>query len=251
MQTSEKKLGCLKGTMRTNKPYIGYIGGSVNDATMPKGGRKQVSIIDKKVVFWIVNDFDVTVFPEDIIGCKVVGLGVSTGKSVTAKYGEQTKKAQEYGHALNLTFSDGTTGKLEVKDFLAFNDIKVTPDMKNWESAYVDSKYIPVVAGWLAPNGLKDEKYDEIVCPEGYTPDVVELRLKAESSNKIEAMAEIANAVKGKTKISELCEALDLHTRFNEEFYVVKGDNDHVYALLKGQHIHINGMIRNYIRLSK
>ena len=250
MQTSEKKLGCLKGTMRANKPYIGYIGGSINDSTMPKGGRKQVSIIDKKVVFWIVKDFDVTVSPEDIVGCSVVDIGVPTGKLITAKYGEQTKKANEYGHAFLLTFSDGTTGKLEIKDFLAFNDIKVTPNMKEWASAYANPAYIPVVAGWLAPNGQKDGKYGDLVCPEGYTPDIVELRLKAESSNKISAIADIANAVQCKTPLSELSSALNLHTRFTG-FNVVTGDNNRVYVTLTGSHISINNKPRAYIRIKK
>ena len=255
MQTAEKKLNCLKGTMRANKPCIGYIEGTVNDASMPNGGKKQVSIIDKKVTFWAVSDFDVTVAPEDIVGCEVIGLGVSTGRSVTAKFGEQTKKAKEYANVLALSFADGTAGKLEIKSFLAFNDIKVTladkqRDPKLWEGAYKSPNYIPVVAGWLAPNGLKDEKYDDLVCPEGYTPDIVEFHQKAESSNKIEAMAEIANVVQCKTRVSELCEALDLHTRF-KGFSAITGNNDRVCADLVGEHIHINGGFRHYIRIKK
>ena len=255
MQKAEKKLGCLKGTARTNKPYIGYIEGTVNDASMPKGGKKQVSIIDKKVTFWAVNDFDVTVAPEDIVGCEVVGLGKSTGRLITAKFGEQTKKANEYGNALSLSFADGTSGVLEIKSFLAFSDIKVTladkqRDPKLWEAAYRSPKYIPVVAGWLAPDGSKDEKYGDLVCPEGYTPDIVEFHQKAESSNKIEAMAEIKNVVQCKTKVSELCEALDLHTRF-DGFSAITGNKDHVCADLVGEFIYIDEHARHYIRTKK
>ena len=88
MQTSEKKLGCLEGTKRANMPNVGTIEGSVN-VSLTKGGKKQISI-DKegKVIFWIVNDFDVIVSPEDVVDCKLIGSGryIMGGKNL--KQGE-------------------------------------------------------------------------------------------------------------------------------------------------------------------
>lgn len=266
MKTAEKKLNCLKGTARANKPCVGYIGGSVNNATMPNGGRKQVSIIDKEVVFWAVNDFDVTVSPEDVVGCKVVGIGVDLHhKAVSTEKNESgaNKKADVYGHALELTFADGTSGKLEIIDFYAFKDEKfIRPDLnplikvvtedhwKQWNALLSDQGYYPVVAGWLNSDGGRDEHYDDIVCPEDYSPDIIELKRKAQSSNKINALADMANAFMCNSILSELCKALDLHTRF-EGFSSVKGNNDRVYAVLEKSHIYINDKIRNYIRAEK
>jgi len=42
MEVSEKKLGCLAGTKRTNMDNCGYIEGSVNESL--KSGMKQVCV---------------------------------------------------------------------------------------------------------------------------------------------------------------------------------------------------------------
>ena len=266
MQKAEKKLGCLKGTGRANKPTVGYIGGTVNDETLPNGGRKQVSIIDGKVVFWIVNDFDVTVSPEDITGCEVVAIGVNMHHKVVSTEKNESgnnKKADQYGDVLELTFANGTTGKLEITEFCAFSDEGlIRPDLnpkinaptdkdwKLWGACLANPEYYPVVAGWLREDGGKDENYDAVVCPEGYTPDIIKLVRKAQSSNKIVAMAELANAVKCRSKVTDLTEALNLHTRF-AGFITLTGDNDRTYSIIKGQYIHIDGKIRRYIRNEK
>ncbi len=265
MQTAEKKLNCLKGTGRANKPCIGYIEGSVNDASMPKGGKKQVSIIDKKVTFWAVNDFDVTVFPEDIVGCQVVAIGVNMKhKVVTTEKNESgaNKKADQYGDVLELTFANGTSGRLEVTDFCAFSDEAIIrPDLnplikspkeddwKYWNSCLESEQYYPVVAGWISENGV-DEHYNDMIPPYGYTADIVKLVRKAQASNKINAVADIAKAVTLRNKITDLTEALDLHTRF-EGFDTAYGDNNHTFSIIKGQNIKINDKYRRYIRLEK
>ena len=161
MKVAEKKLNCLKGTARANMPNVGTISGSVN--TTLKSGSKQISI-DKEgnVIFWIVNDFDVIVTPEDIVDCKVdsVGKWIMGGSNI--KNGDTTIKENWYGTYLNITFADGTTGRLGVKLFsVAGRDL--------WKSGFGD---IPKVDGWLAPNGQRDEHYNDNVCPEGYTPNV-------------------------------------------------------------------------------
>lgn len=266
MQTAEKKLNCLKGIGRANKPCVGYISGSVNDATMPNGGRKQVSIIDKHITFWIVNDFDVTVFPEDIIGCRVTAIGVNMNHKVVATEKNASganKKADQYGDVLELAFANGTSGKLEVIDFCAFSDeILIRPDLnphlnpprvsdwKLWNASVLSEEYYPVVAGWLKSDGSADEHYDDLLCPDEYLPDIVQLMRKAQASNKINAMADIANAFKLRNKITDITEALDLHTRF-EGFITVTGDNNRTYSILNGQNILINDKLRRYIRLEK
>ena len=116
MKTAEKKLGCLKGTLRANMPNVGTIEGSVN--TSLKSGRKQISI-DKEgnVLFWIVNDFDVTVTAEDIVGCEIISSGKSIMGGGNIKDGNDTIKEYWYGAKLKLTFADGTNGVLGLKLF--------------------------------------------------------------------------------------------------------------------------------------
>ena len=106
MKTGEKKLGCLAGTVRTNQPWVGTIEGSVNNATMPKGGKKQVSI-DKEgnVLFWIVNDFDVTVLPEDVVGCELVRNGIYVHGGPSIKRGETNIRTNWFGPMLKLSFA--------------------------------------------------------------------------------------------------------------------------------------------------
>jgi hypothetical protein len=266
MERAEKKLNCLKGTARANKPCVGYIEGSVNDASMPKGGRKQVSIIDGKVVFWAVNDFDVTLTSEDITGCTVSAIGVNLRHKIVSTQKNESgsnKKADTYGHVFDLTFADGTSGKLQVIDFYAFGDERhIRPDLnpsikqvtdnhwKTWNSLLANSSYYPVVAGWLNADGSKDEHYDDLRAPEGYQPDIVELLPKAESSNKLIALSDLKDALTCNSTLSQLCMALDLHNRF-EGFDSVKGNNDRVYAIVKKSHVYINEKIRNYVRLEK
>jgi len=161
MQVAEKKLNCLKGTMRANMPNVGTIEGSVNASL--KGGKKQISI-DKEgnVIFWIVNDFDVTVTAEDIVDCKVASSGRWIMRGSNIKDGDTTITEYWYGTYLDLKFADGTTGRMGVKIFsVAGTDI--------WKPGFGD---IPCVNGWLAPNGARDEHYDDDFCPENYTPNV-------------------------------------------------------------------------------
>ena len=183
MQTSEKKLGCLEGTKRANMPNVGTIEGSVN-VSLTKGGKKQISI-DKegKVIFWIVNDFDVIVSPEDVVDCKLIGSGryIMGGKNL--KQGEQTIREYWYGTKFELTFADGTTGVLAVKVFsVAGSDV--------WKPGFGE---IPKVDGWLAPGGERDEHYKDAICPKGYTPNVVGYYKKGPGSNQL---AKIDNALK-------------------------------------------------------
>ena len=266
MQKAEKKLGCLKGIGRANTPCVGYISGSVNDATMPNGGRKQVSIIDQKMTFWATNDYDVTVFPEDIVGCSVTGIGVDMKHTVaTTEKNSQgsNRKANQFGDVLTLTFADGTSGKLEVTEFCAFSDeVLIRPDLnprikvpteadwRLWNTWLTSGTYYPVVAGWLKPDGTKDEHYDDLLCPDTYLPDVVRLMKKAYASNKINAIKEMANAVKLRNKITDVTEALDLHTRF-EGFSTVFGNDNHSYSILKGAYIDVGDKSVRYIRLEK
>ncbi len=163
MKTAEKKLGCLAGTARANMPNVGTIEGSVN-VSLTKGGKKQVSI-DKEgnVIFWIVNDFDVTVYPEDIVDCKVIGSGRYVMRGKALKNGDQTIREYWYGTIFELTFADGTTGRLTVKAFCtAGSDV--------WKPGFGN---IPKVDGWLNPEGERDEHYKDAICPKGYKPNVL------------------------------------------------------------------------------
>ena len=163
MQTAEKKLGCLAGIGRTNSVFIGTIEGSVN-VSLPNGGKKQVSINkDGNVVFWIVNDYDVTVFPDDIVGCRIAGNGRYVLRSGITKVGDESIPNHYYGTVFELDFADGTTGKLAIKAFGVIGDTVWKPG----------SGEIPKVDGWLAPNGSRDDHYKEPICPEGYRPNVV------------------------------------------------------------------------------
>ena len=162
MKTGEKKLGCLAGTVRTNQPWVGTIEGSVNNATMPKGGKKQVSI-DKEgnVLFWIVNDFDVTVLPEDVVGCELVRNGIYVHGGPSIKRGETNIRTNWFGPMLKLSFADGTEGILCVKAFRVEQNV--------YKPGFGD---LPRVTGWLTPDGKRDEHFGDAICPEGYIPNV-------------------------------------------------------------------------------
>ncbi len=169
MEVSEKKLGCLKGTVRTNVEYVGYIEGSVNENL--KSGYKQVSIIDGKVVFWIVNDYDVAVTAEDITSYSVASVNTftrTTGVSKKRSDGQTTRvNVHEYTVNYALEFVNGKSGILKVRAISVYDK----DNLYNSSSALLQG-YIPEVKGWLAPNNTKDEHYDDIFCPEGYKADI-------------------------------------------------------------------------------
>ena len=112
MVTSEKKLGCLAGTVRHNMSRCGYIEGSVN--TTLKSGSKEVSIKDGKALFWIVNDYDVTVTAEDIASYTIAAVNVKTRETST---NVNNARVALFEHTVNydIAFKNGTTGILKVK----------------------------------------------------------------------------------------------------------------------------------------
>lgn len=192
MQTAEKKLGCLKGIVRANLPNIGTIEGSVNKS-LTKGGAKQVSV-DKEghVLFWAVNDFDVTVLPEDVVDCKLIGSGRYIMGGGKVKQGEKSVSTYWYGTVFELTFADGTQGRLGVKTFCV-----VGRDV--WKPGFGQ---IPKVDGWLAPGGARDEHYKDAICPEGYTPNIL-------------GYYKITNAA---SQLASIDKALKLSERFPDAF---------------------------------
>lgn len=175
MVTSEKKLGCLAGTVRHNMSRCGYIEGSVN--TTLKSGSKEVSIKDGKALFWIVNDYDVTVTAEDIASYTIAAVNVKTRETST---NVNNARVALFEHTVNydIAFKNGTTGILKVKTLNVFG---AEADYKRVnERAFSTKKcpdgYVPEVAGWLNPAGQKDDKYKDAMCPEGYTADIVGFR---------------------------------------------------------------------------
>ncbi len=177
METSEKKLGCLQGIKRENvAAKYGYIEGSVN--TSLKTGSKEVCLINGKAVFWIANDYDVTVYPEDVASHEVCGVNVFTRKDRTSN-----DEIFEYTTNLKIQFTNNTEGILKVKTIDLFGiDAMYKTDVKALKEC--PSGYIPEIAGWLTSDGKKDEHYDDNFCPEGYKPDVVGLRKLKKNYNK-------------------------------------------------------------------
>lgn len=169
MEVSAKKTGCLKGIARTNASNYGYIEGSVNASL--KGGAKQVCIEKGKVIFYLVNDYDVTVSPEDISGWEIVGIGVRNRESSkTVQVGDKQIRLIEYTNNLKVSFKNGTSGILKMDSLIVY------PEDRYYNAPRCPQGYIPVVAGWLAPDGNKDDHYSDPVCPDEYTPDIVGFR---------------------------------------------------------------------------
>lgn len=176
METSEKKLGCLAGTVRHNMSRCGYIEGSVN--TTLKTGSKEVSIKDGKALFWIVNDYDVTVTADDIASYTIAAVNVETRK---ATKNVNNTKVYVYEHTVNydIAFKNGTTGILKVKslDVYGAGSNYKSVNQEAFRTKKCPKGYVPEVAGWLNPAGQKDEKYNDAMCPEGYTADIIGFRL--------------------------------------------------------------------------
>lgn len=175
MEVSEKKLGCLKGIKRTNMDKCGYIEGSVNESL--KSGQKEVCVENGKAIFWIVNDYDVTVGPEDVASYTVSGVNVFTRES---SKNVNNQRVYLHQHTVNydICFTNGKTGRLKVTsltvcgkeaNYNAIND-------RAFRNNVCPSGYVPEVVGWLNPQGERDEKFDDVLCPEGYKPKIVGFR---------------------------------------------------------------------------
>lgn len=176
MEVSEKKLGCLAGTKRTNMSKCGYVEGSVNES-LPNGGRKEVCVIDGKAVFWIVNDYDVTVSPEDVASYVVSGVNVFA-REYSRNVDNKRIFFDEHTVDYNINFTNCTNGTLMVKtinveqpgaDYKAMN-------LQIFNKNFCPKDYVPEVAGWLNPQGEIDDQYDAVFCPEGYSAHIIGFR---------------------------------------------------------------------------
>ena len=189
MKIAEKKLGFFMGTVRQNFMDSKIVGTIEGEVTKLKGGRRMVSF-DKEgnLVFWIVNDFDITVCAEDIVDCKIAGFG---RRGAPMGSGSSSRGAW-YGPAFDLTFVDGTKGCLVVNEFGVDG------------AEYRDSSVaeIPIVEGWLTSDGRRDEHYNDEICPEGYKANIVGY----------------SRSVYGNGKLSKVIKSLKLNENFSELF---------------------------------
>ncbi len=177
MEVSEKKLGCLEGTKRTNMDNCGYVEGSVNESL--KSGMKQVCTKDGKVIFWIVNDFDVTVTADDIKSYTIDGINVFT-REYSRNNSKDNTRVFFHEHTVNylIEFANGKTGVLKVNSLKVYaRDKSYAANNKYFfDNKIIHDDYVPEVRGWLNPEGKQDAKYNDVFCPDGYKPDIIGFR---------------------------------------------------------------------------
>lgn len=175
METSEKKLGCLAGTLRFNTTRCGDIEGSVN--TTLKTGCKAVSIKDGKVLFWIVNDYDVTVTADDIAS---YSISSQNKKNREKSRNVNNERIYMYEHTVNydVEFKNGTNGCLKLITLTVCAPEKNYNEINKmiFRNNKCPNDYVPEVAGWLTADGTKDDKYNDVLCPDGYKADIVGFR---------------------------------------------------------------------------
>ena len=186
MKTAEKKLGFFKGTIRQNFLDFSIVGTIEGDVTRLKGGRRMVSA-DKEgnLIFWIVNDFDIIVSAEEVVSCKIVDSGKRGAPCGSSNSGVW------YGPVFELTFVNGSTGRLVVNEFC----------VEGAEYRNADVADIPHVDGWLAPDGTRDAHFNDALCPDGYKPNIVGYFREKSSSGK---MSKVDNALKLKERFPEI-----------------------------------------------
>ena len=201
MEVSEKKLGCLEGTKRTNMDNCGYVEGSVNESL--KSGMKQVCVKDGKAIFWIVNDYDVTVTADDVKSYTIDGINVFTREYSRNNKSTNDQRVFFHEHTVNylIEFKNGKSGVLKVNSLVVYaRDKSYEANNKYFfQNKIVHADYAAEVKGWLTPDGKQDERYNDAVCPEGYKPDIIGFR-KISSTRPCE----------------QLCKALNLPPLFNK-----------------------------------
>lgn len=196
MIKAQEKTGMIEATKRHNLSNVGFIDGPVTELM---GGNKEIYINNGRVVFYLANDYDVTVYPEDVTEWCIWDTGVYFNDNPSNSNEPQTSN---YVNQFKFRFANGTYGHLKAptmivytapSDFIpiakASDFIKRTIATK----APKKEKYAPEIGGWLNEKGEKDGLYSSDTCPVGYKPDILGFRrVKSEFENQ--NFVQIANA---------------------------------------------------------
>ena len=184
MKISEKKLNFIFEIIRYNFQSGNIVGIFQDYANMNRRPYFVSFEQSGAFVFWVANACEITVYPEDIVKCKVVAAGQ---KSTLVDH------CGWYGPAFEITLLNGMKGRLVINTFTGVQCN--TSGVNN----------LPVVDGWLAPGGTRDAHYNDAFCPEGYTPNISNYLTNISSKEK--RLADIIAAFRLRERFPDTFEA--------------------------------------------
>ena len=99
MIVSDKKMNLMVGIKRTNLSKVGYVGGAI---TGLRAGDKELCIEKDNVIMYLVNDFDTTIEPSDIVEWCIDDVGLFRRQKPG---GDSSTRANEYVTHIKCKFS--------------------------------------------------------------------------------------------------------------------------------------------------